>query len=301
MLGIFACGTISVWAQTYFPSKDVTYDNITSGLSSNNVQEAIDELYSTCFPPKTTDDILDKIDIITSGDGLYKDEYEDGRYIYRGTNPSNYITFNNEQAGWRIISLESDGTIKIIRSQSIGKQDWDTALQNEWPTATLNTYLNGTYYNSLTVTAQKQITTHYFHVGGILSTSESSIENQLNNEKSLKWTGKIALASPSDYVRANANISQCGTMELIDEIANRTPCKNTNWMFNGGEWWCLSYLPDQETSFSYYVYGVYDYGAVAPTISAGAMRSNVYPVLFLSSSVKITGGDGSQSNPFQIE
>ena len=55
---------------------------------------------------------------VTEGDGLYEDEYEDGRYIYRGTNPNNYIWFNNEM--WRIIAKEKDGTYKIIRNESIG-------------------------------------------------------------------------------------------------------------------------------------------------------------------------------------
>ena len=32
---------------------------------------------------------------ITEGDGLYADEYEAGRYFYKGTNPNNYLTFNN--------------------------------------------------------------------------------------------------------------------------------------------------------------------------------------------------------------
>ena len=29
-------------------------------------------------------------------DGLYRDEYEEGRCFYKGTDPNNYITFNNE-------------------------------------------------------------------------------------------------------------------------------------------------------------------------------------------------------------
>ena len=36
------------------------------------------------------------VEIVTSGDGLYADEYESGRYIYRGQDPDNYITFNGE-------------------------------------------------------------------------------------------------------------------------------------------------------------------------------------------------------------
>ncbi len=39
---------VSVYAVTYFPSNQVTYDNSSSKLSSTNVQGAIDELYNTC-------------------------------------------------------------------------------------------------------------------------------------------------------------------------------------------------------------------------------------------------------------
>ena len=54
---------------------------------------------------------------VESGDGLYEDSYESGRYIYRGTNPNNYIEFNNEL--WRIIAKETDGTYKIIRNDLV--------------------------------------------------------------------------------------------------------------------------------------------------------------------------------------
>ena len=40
--------TVSVYAITYFPSNQVTYDNSSSKLNSTNVQGAIDELYNTC-------------------------------------------------------------------------------------------------------------------------------------------------------------------------------------------------------------------------------------------------------------
>ncbi len=45
-----------------------------------------------------------------TGDGLYEDENESGRYVYRGSNPNNYIEFNGEL--WRIIAKEKDGTYK---------------------------------------------------------------------------------------------------------------------------------------------------------------------------------------------
>ena len=170
--GIVVFGGVSVIAATYFPSNQVTYENSASGMQATDVQGAIDELYNVCFPPKTGGDaILDEVDIVTSGDGLYKDEYEEGKYTYKGANPNNYITFNNEIAGWRIISINSDGTIKIMRDANINTSNnlaWDSFRSNNWNRpATLNTYLNGDYYNSLTSIAQSQIVEAIYNVGGV--------------------------------------------------------------------------------------------------------------------------------------
>ena len=46
ILGGLILGSAGVLAATYFPSSDVTYDNSSSGLSSTDVQGAIDELYN---------------------------------------------------------------------------------------------------------------------------------------------------------------------------------------------------------------------------------------------------------------
>ena len=52
---------VSVYAVTYFPSNQVTYDNSSSKLSSTNVQGAIDELYKICQAATST----------SSGDYIY--------------------------------------------------------------------------------------------------------------------------------------------------------------------------------------------------------------------------------------
>ena len=47
-LGLFVFGIVGVSATTYFPSNQTTYDNSASGMSSANVQNAVDELYNAC-------------------------------------------------------------------------------------------------------------------------------------------------------------------------------------------------------------------------------------------------------------
>ena len=294
ILGIVVSGTIGVIAATYFPSNDVTYNNSASGLSSTDVQGAIDELYGVCFPKSAGDSILDDADIVTSGDGLYEDEYEDGRYFYKGGNPNNYVTFNNEQAGWRIVSIEPDGTIKIMKTASIGDMVWDSFNNNWTKPAYLNTYLNSTYYNGLNSTAKSQIVTKDWSIGAV-TWDNNNLATQITNENATKWNGKVALATVSEYIRSNSNKSRCGSFSLNND--NYSSCVNTGWMDTTAVsyWWTLS--PSAIGSdFSFYVYS---YGYV----NANGVGSNgiaVRPVVYLSSEVKITDGDGSQSNPYQI-
>ena len=74
ILGGLLFSVVSVYAVTYFPSNQVTYDNSSSKLSSTNVQGAIDELYKTC-------------QAASSGKYMYYavTDYSDGNYRpYRG-------------------------------------------------------------------------------------------------------------------------------------------------------------------------------------------------------------------------
>ena len=294
--GLIICGTISVIAATYFPSNDVTYDNTESGLKSTNVQGAIDELYGVCFPSQVDFGGVE-VPVVDESDGLYEDEYEDGRYFYKGGNPNNYITFNNEQAGWRIISIEPDGTIKIMRTDSIENQAWDTSGSygsNNWARpAYLNTYLNETYYNGLNATAKSQIVAKDWSIGGV-TWDNNNLNTQIKNENATKWNGKVALVTVSEYLRSNSNKNSCGSLSLNN--ANYSSCVNTGWMYTTAVswWWTLS--PRSGTSD--YVFYVTNYGTVSES-RADTPLVAVRPAVYLSSEVTLTGS-GTQSDPYEI-
>ena len=302
IIGVITTFSISVIAATYFPSKDVTYDNKESGLSSTDVQGAIDELYGICTKGPTTGDwVLENTDIVTSGDGLYADEYEEGKYTYKGANPNNYVTFNNEKAGWRIISINSDGTIKIMKNTSIGDIAWDTSNSNNWNrSADLNIYLNGDYYNSLTSTAQSQIVEATYYVGAVTN-DNNDMQDQISDEKFATSDVKVALPTVSEYIRAGSNTS-CKTFIAI----NIDPyiCSNSDWMYasNIDYWWTLSpYSSDSSNVFV--VSRLPGNGLLAPAISltsANDTYAAVRPAITLSSEVQITGGTGTKSNPYTL-
>ena len=295
ILGVLSAGIISAYAAAYFPSNQTTYDNTNSELKSENVQDAIDELYGVCFPPKAGDTILDNTDIVTSGDGLYEDEYEDGRYFYKGANPNNYVTFNNEQAGWRIVSIEPDGTIKIMRTANAGSRAWDSSDSNNWARpASLNTYLNGTYYNGLNITAKSQIVAKDWSIGAV-TYDNNNLATQINNENGTKWNGKVALVTVSEYIRSNSNKNKCGSFSLNND--NYNSCVNTGWMDTTtlSYWWTLS--PRAGNSNNVFI--VNSDGNIYND-SASLTDDAVRPAVYLSSEVKITGGNGSLNSPYEI-
>ena len=108
------------------------------------------------------------------------------------------------------------------------------------------------------------------------------------------WTGKIALAYPSDYGYA-ADLNQC--KQTLANYDNST-CTSNNWMKaiitdNGSNHgWLLT--PD--SSYSYVAW--YSQGNVGEYFT-GAARGAV-PVLSLSSKLGIESGDGSSSNPYKL-
>ena len=202
--------------------------------------------------------------------GLYADEYEPGRYIYRGQDPDNYITFNNET--WRIIAKETDGTYKIIRNDVLANRAFDEAnhrsteknsyctnLQNgcgvyaavsgtfsspsgsQSGTVTedssIKIYLNEDYYtNNINSTAKEQMTSHSFNIGAVEGLNQSgaeadSIEKNIAGEEMYTWTGNVGLANVSDILRASTN-PLCTSATTSSN--NLTAC-NSNYLLDKGE------------------------------------------------------------------
>ena len=113
------------------------------------------------------------------------------------------------------------------------------------------------------------------------------------------WTGKIAVAYPSDYGYA-ADLNQC--KQTLVNYDNST-CTSNNWMKNivtnnGGNYgWLLTHRTDSSTL----TWTVRREG-LANNISEASGGLGVVPVLYLNSGIKIDSGDGdgSESNPYQL-
>ena len=279
----------------------VGYDDVTEQPTDLDANIKLDLTYeqykdpNAPIPSGETTLIGDQeVDIVSGGNGLYKDEYESGRYIYRGQDPDNYITFNGET--WRIIAKETDGTYKIIRNDVLANRAFDEANHRSTENnsycddpisgcgvyaavsgtfsspsgsqsgtvtedSSIKIYLNDDYYvNNISSTAKGQMTSHSFNIGAVESLDESgdeadSIEKNIAGEKMYQWTGNVGLANVSDILKASTNpLCTSATTSFSDSDA----C-NGNYLLDKGEastlyYWAINADSDESGGLSHQVW-----------------------------------------------
>ncbi len=236
-------------------------------------------------------------------------------YRYRGEDPKNYVSFNNET--WRILGVfpTDDGTgkienrIKIIRNESIKSDKWNTSSSNNWKNSSLNTYLNETYYNSIKNDYKKMIVFSKYYLGNSSSNSlraDAMYGIERKNDSSYLLS-KIGLMYASDYGYAASSLCN----EQLEKYSSSV-CKDTNWLYNlkVDEW-----LLNSRSGWSNVVYKVSSSGSIDPSdgsicMGGGPCESSsngvehlnyaIRPVLYLNKDVKIIGGTGTSDNMYQL-
>ncbi len=109
--------------------------------------------------------------------------------------------------------------------------------------------------------------------------------------RTTNWTGKVGLMYPSDYGYAS---SRCRNGEQTLYNYNNKTCTSTNWLYNSDFQWLLSPYSDGWSL----VRNVKDHYV---NINSADFTLGAHPVIYLSSSVKITGGNGTLSSPYELE
>ena len=151
---------------------------ITNGTKEN---AEVKEITKPTYGMKATEYITNLLEY--DGEGLKIDNTSDQNIRYYGSNPNNYVSFNNEL--WRIIGVFGNN-VKLIRSESLGSLSWDSSEAsvnggwgvNEWSQADLQVYLNKMYYGGTSVTCYngENNTTTTCPTGTIDETSKSLID-----------------------------------------------------------------------------------------------------------------------------
>ena len=264
----------------------------------------------------------------------------DNNIRYIGANPNNYVYFNcsdysNQSDStcekWRIIGVfknmtKEDGSqedlVKIIRDDSLGNIAWASSNVNDWSKASLQTTLNGDYYNGTYATGafkndstRNAIESVVWNLGGTDNYQSSSNGlashfygyergTTVYTDRPTTWTGKIALMYPSDYGYATAggtttNRESCLAKELYNwDGSDVSDCKNNDYLYKSSYYqWTL--VPC--SSYSYDAFGVNTGGFV---FSNSDVRNTggVRPAAYLKSSISLSSvGDGSSISPYQLK
>ena len=306
-----------------------------TGTSDNMYQLSID-IEIKNYPLTDGALTLSKLEDNKDNSGLYKiinakdttlqigTNENTAEYRYRGKDPKNYVKFNNEV--WRIIGIfpTDDGTgkienrIKLIRNESIEKDFWNSGSDvNNWAESALQKKLNSTYLTGLSGEAKLMIDNAKYYLGGYNDYHISSIE-MYNYERKVggseyyytygtyvnpaNWIGKIGLMYVSDYGYATEN---CESKALASGISysdtTLQKCNDTNWLYNlkTGEWLLTPYSKSNAK-----VYKLFEEGYIQEYYtkynSSYYNSQAVRPVLYLKSNVKITGGTGTNANPYTL-
>ena len=271
--------------------------------------------------------------LVGTSDEVVLDEADNARYI--GADPNNYVLFNCDDYNnpssstcelWRIIGVFSDDThgrsgeklVKLIRSESIGNIAWDSGNVNDWSSASLQESLNGSYLSGTNLVSGKGITsatndmieTVTWKLGGTASYTSASNglashfygyergETVYSNHETT-WEGKIGLMYPSDYGYATkggstTDRSTCLATALYNW--DYSDCYNNDWLYDSS---AIQWTLTPNSSYSSLVCLVNNYYGILGDNNA-YYGHGVRPSIYLKSNIAISGGDGSESNPYTL-
>ena len=257
-------------------------------------------------------------------------------YRYTGTNPNNYVWFNNEM--WRIIgsvptcvtaSCGSNTTklVKIIRNQPIGTLAFDAnSSTSVWGNNTLYNLLNTNYYatskNNLNGQENTGCSLYANSVSGVCDYTNIGILSTSKYGKMVKnvyWnTGPISTQpSAVDAYESEKTVQNVqghvGLMSASDygfagnvenhntSLTNYTTSSetNTNWLHSQAEEWINARGDSYGTS-----YVTTHAMRIAPSsginVEEVKLGNSVRPVLYLTEDILVIRGTGTAKDPYII-
>ena len=290
-----------------------------------------------------------------------------GNIRYYGNNPNNYVTFNGEEAGWRIIGVfdveDENGTVakrvKLIRAETLGNYSFDNKADgtgtstseygsNDWSDSRLMILLNpeeetaniisnnnyiyeltpGLYWNSgsgscyagtnngttndcdfsstgLTDEGKVMIGQAKYSLLGSSTYSGLYADDYYNLEQTTgsvygnhttEWFGYIGLMYPSDYVYASdLKVCKKDGYNYNTDTAN---CTGTNWIIQGNDSSLWTISPSSVYGFA--LFHIKYPGYIYNGDNGASYAYEVLPVLYLSELVELSGGTGTESNPYKL-
>lgn len=229
---------------------------------------------------------------------IIQDPYTEKRYIYVGIDGNgkvvnNYIEYANKV--WRIISVEPNGTLKLLDYTTYQSSQWDTNGNDSWGNSSLNSYLNKKYFLQLTNTTKivkSAWFTFFIHSSDNNPTIQEIINSQMDNNNNqngaITFDKTVGLLSTVDYIKATQNNS-CHSSPLTENSC-------ISWLSSYRGWTTDIDGDNHDTTMVYY------FGEENKLQLANATDTiGFYPVIYLDRNSTIIGGTGTSSDPYIIK
>ncbi len=232
--------------------------------------------------------------------GLDSETEDQVEYRYYGSNPNNYVRFNDEL--WRIIGLVNtpEGQrVKIIKASPLDlKLSWPNAniTENTWENSELQKVLNETYYNKTSgeCTIFQNETCDFSKVG-LSEEARQLVDSITWTLNSLTWKGNIALINLTDYKNATSG----------GETNNRSTCLSDSSWTEKQECFQNDWLASEENQLTLDAYvSNSEANNITATGSIGSDSNStytIYPALYLKSDVLVLNGEGSIEKPYILD
>ena len=307
--------TLTYLNQSY--DQSANYGNSMTTEVSMSKEEKIPTLADVCTSGDNLASCIAEFNTLV-GDGADSIYYHDSdlangagdnSYRFSGANPNNYVCFGatgadcqNEDNQYRIIGVFND-QVKLIKLTSYGdyawEQDWDTQ-GNTWDATTkpdIYTTLNDTYYNTLGSEWQNLIAESTWQVGGMAQGYENTAKQYYDVEVGTGQSGyeetmKIGLMYVSDY--GYGAVPSKWTTSL-----GSSGYETGNWLYLGSDesiLWPSEWFISRDSNFIGFAFRMDSFVYTDDVMNTIAVR----PTFYLESSVVLTGGTGTASDPYRI-
>lgn len=261
--------------------------------------------------------------------GFSQSTYNDRKYIFADSSPNNYLSIDN--GIWRIVSVESDNTVKIvsldgvstaydlannrtvastycedvtkgcnslIQRSTLTNGQIEGAVENN---STIHSYM-ASIYNLAKSSIKAQIAEHSFNVGPVEIDNSTTLANVITQEEQDSYIGYFGLLSLSDFIYpTTSNLNSTVSSLNLDY----------NWLTNATDTikWTGAPVYDSSTN----VWAI-NYDKTIKNVNAKTTSDTVntggndvtynyvlLPVAYLKSTAKILSGTGTQADPYVLE
>lgn len=186
----------------------------------------------------------------------------DNDNVYKGNVNDNYIKFSGQL--FRIVGVNSDGTVKIVSNEDISHVDYNSV--DKW--------LEEYYYNHIADSSKAYLEKNYQFCQNTVKKDEVDKKNSCDNAKNKKNVGLLSINEYNITSKEGESYLYTNTINWTADSMDSKKAWTTRRMFFGQESKYLEY--DKSYNF------------------------NVRPVLIIKKGVKIINGDGTMDNPYDI-